>query len=81
MWPGSGCTAPAGRSASRPRARKRPSRRRPRPGAAAELLHLHHSSVSRRIDQIGRAMGIDLTDPTGLFRARLALATWRLLGD
>lgn len=48
---------------------------------AAELLHLHHSSVSRRIDQIGRAMGIDLTDPTGLFRARLALATWRLLGD
>ncbi|WP_040689863.1 PucR family transcriptional regulator [Nocardia vinacea] len=46
---------------------------------AAELLHLHHSSVSRRIDQIGRALGIDLTDPTGLFRARIALATWRLL--
>ncbi|MEV2222575.1 helix-turn-helix domain-containing protein [Nocardia vinacea] len=48
---------------------------------AAELLHLHHSSVSRRIDQIGRALGIDLTDPTGLFRARIALATWRLLDD
>lgn len=46
---------------------------------AAELLHLHHSSVSRRIDQMGRALGIDLTDPTGLFRARIALATWRLL--
>ncbi|MEV6340385.1 helix-turn-helix domain-containing protein [Nocardia vinacea] len=48
---------------------------------AAELLHLHHSSVSRRIDQIGRALGIDLTEPTGLFRARIALATWRLLDD
>jgi hypothetical protein len=46
---------------------------------AAELLHLHHSSVTRRLDQLGKALGIDLTDPTGLTRARLALTTWRLL--
>ncbi|TDV57754.1 PucR family transcriptional regulator [Actinophytocola oryzae] len=48
---------------------------------AAELLHLHHSSVSRRVEQIGKAIGIDLTDPTGLLRARLAITTWRLLAD
>ncbi|GIH94126.1 helix-turn-helix domain-containing protein [Planobispora siamensis] len=46
---------------------------------AADLLHLHHSSISRRVTQIGRTLGIDLTDPVGLTRARLALATWRLL--
>ncbi|GAA4840621.1 helix-turn-helix domain-containing protein [Kitasatospora terrestris] len=46
---------------------------------AAEQLHLHHSSIARRIDQIGRTLGLDLTDPTGLTRARLALTTWRLL--
>ncbi|GAA3988772.1 helix-turn-helix domain-containing protein [Allokutzneria multivorans] len=45
---------------------------------AAELLHLHHSSVARRLDQIGKAVGVDLTAPTGLLRARLALTTWRL---
>ncbi|MFE5482505.1 helix-turn-helix domain-containing protein [Streptomyces sp. NPDC056527] len=48
---------------------------------AADLLHLHHSSVARRIEQIGRTLGIDLTDPTGLTRARLALTAWRLLAD
>jgi DNA-binding PucR family transcriptional regulator len=48
---------------------------------AADLLHLHHSSVARRLDQLGTALGIDLTDPTGLIRARLALTTWRLLND
>ncbi|MFI8961514.1 helix-turn-helix domain-containing protein [Streptomyces sp. NPDC053493] len=48
---------------------------------AAELLHLHHSSVARRLDQLGRAMGLDLTAPAGLTRARLALAAWRLLDD
>lgn len=47
---------------------------------AADLLHLHHSSVSRRLDQIGKTLGIELTEPTGLIRARLALITWRLLG-
>ncbi|MFG2822417.1 PucR family transcriptional regulator [Kitasatospora sp. NPDC048365] len=46
---------------------------------AAEQLHLHHSSIARRIDQIGRTLDLDLTDPTGLTRARLALTTWRLL--
>ncbi|MGW4895143.1 helix-turn-helix domain-containing protein [Kitasatospora sp. NPDC004240] len=48
---------------------------------AADLLHLHHSSVARRIDQIGRTLGIDLTEPAGLTRARLALTAHRLLGD
>jgi sugar diacid utilization regulator len=48
---------------------------------AAERLHLHHSSVSRRLEQIGRALGFDLTDPTGTTRARLASTAWRLLGD
>ncbi|MGW1195438.1 helix-turn-helix domain-containing protein [Streptomyces sp. NPDC002536] len=46
---------------------------------AADLLHLHHSSVSRRLEQIGRTLGIELTEPTGLIRARLALTAWRLL--
>jgi PucR C-terminal helix-turn-helix domain len=46
---------------------------------AADLLHLHHSSVARRLDQIGRALGIELTAPAGPIRAALALTTWRLL--
>ncbi|MFI8913184.1 PucR family transcriptional regulator [Streptomyces sp. NPDC053513] len=46
---------------------------------AAELLHLHHSSIARRLDHIGKALSLDLTAPTGLTRARLALTTWRLL--
>jgi PucR C-terminal helix-turn-helix domain len=48
---------------------------------AADLLHLHHSSVARRIEQIGKTLGIELTGPTGLARARLALTAWRLLDD
>ncbi|QWF77775.1 PucR family transcriptional regulator [Amycolatopsis sp. CA-230715] len=48
---------------------------------AADLLHLHHSSVARRLDQLGKALGIDLTEPTGLVRARLALTAWRLCED
>lgn len=48
---------------------------------AADLLHLHHSSVARRLDQIGEALGIELTDPTGLVRARLALTARRLLEE
>ncbi|GAA3141886.1 helix-turn-helix domain-containing protein [Planomonospora alba] len=48
---------------------------------AADLLHLHHSSVARRIEQIGKALGVELTEPTGLVRARLALTAWRLLDD
>jgi PucR C-terminal helix-turn-helix domain len=48
---------------------------------AADLLHLHHSSVARRLEQIGKTLGIDLTEPTGLTRARLALTAWRLLNN
>jgi sugar diacid utilization regulator len=48
---------------------------------AADLLHLHHSSVARRLDQIGKTLGTDLTEPTGLTRARLALTAWRLLDN
>jgi hypothetical protein len=48
---------------------------------AAERLHLHHSSVARRLDQLGKTLGIDLTEPAGLLRARLALTAWRLLND
>lgn len=46
---------------------------------AAELLHLHHSSVARRLEQIGKTLGIELGDTAGLLRARLGLAAWRLL--
>jgi PucR C-terminal helix-turn-helix domain len=48
---------------------------------AADLLHLHHSSVARRLDQIAKTLGIDLTEPTGLTRASLALTAWRLLNE
>jgi hypothetical protein len=48
---------------------------------AAGLLHLHHSSIARRLDQIGKTLGIDLTEPTGPIRATLALTAWRLLND
>jgi hypothetical protein len=48
---------------------------------AADLLHLHHSSVARRLEQLGQILGIELTEPTGLIRARLALTAWRLLND
>jgi DNA-binding PucR family transcriptional regulator len=48
---------------------------------AADLLHLHHTSVARRIEQIGKTLGIDLIAPVGLTRARVALTTWRLLDD
>jgi sugar diacid utilization regulator len=48
---------------------------------AAEILHLHHSSVARRLEQIGRTLGFELTEPSGLIRAGLALTAWRLLDD
>jgi hypothetical protein len=48
---------------------------------AAEILHLHHSSVARRLEQIGKTVGIELTEPSGLIRAALALTAWRLLND
>ncbi len=46
---------------------------------AADLLHLHHSSVARRLEHIGKTLGVDVTAPTGLMRAGLALTAWRLL--
>ena len=48
---------------------------------AAELLHLHHSSIARRLEQIAKTLDIELTEPTGLIRARLALTAWRLHND
>lgn len=48
---------------------------------AADVLHLHHSSVARRMEQIATALGIDLADPSGPVRARIALTTWRLLDE
>ena len=48
---------------------------------AADLLHLHHTSVARRLEHIGQALDIELTEPAGLTRARLAVTAWRLLGD
>ncbi|MEU4328820.1 helix-turn-helix domain-containing protein [Nonomuraea dietziae] len=35
---------------------------------AADLLHVHHSSVARRLEQIGGAL-TDLPEPAGLVRA------------
>ena len=48
---------------------------------AADLLHLHHSRIARSLDQIGRTLGINLTEPTGSIRARLSRTAWRLLDD
>ncbi|MEV6681076.1 helix-turn-helix domain-containing protein [Streptomyces erythrochromogenes] len=48
---------------------------------AADRLHLHHSSVARRLEQITKTLGIELTQPAGLLRAGLALTAWRLLDD
>ncbi|WP_244943300.1 helix-turn-helix domain-containing protein [Streptomyces inhibens] len=72
--------------------RPRPHRRQPRrPGAletldaycstgslrrAADLLHLHHSSVARRLEQLGKGLDIELTEPTGQVRARLGPVRW-----
>jgi hypothetical protein len=48
---------------------------------AADVLHLHHSSVARRLEQLGKNLGIELSESSGLLRARLALTVWRLLND
>ncbi|MEV0666777.1 PucR family transcriptional regulator [Actinomadura luteofluorescens] len=48
---------------------------------AADHLHLHHSSVARRLEQLAKTLGFELTEPSGLTRARLALTLWRLLDD
>ncbi|MFF8196570.1 helix-turn-helix domain-containing protein [Streptomyces bobili] len=46
---------------------------------AVDLLHLHHSSIARRLEQIAKTLNIELTEPMGLTRARIALTAWRLL--
>ena len=48
---------------------------------AADLLYRHHSSVARRLEQLGKTLGIELTAPAGLVRGRLALTAWRLLNE
>lgn len=48
---------------------------------AAERLHLHHSSVARRLEHIERTLGLSLSEPSGLMRASLAVTAWRLLDD
>jgi sugar diacid utilization regulator len=48
---------------------------------AAGVLNLHHSSVARRLEQIAKILGIELTQPSGLTRASIALTAWRLLKD
>ncbi len=46
---------------------------------AADRLHLHHTSVARRLDQIEEVLGFALAGPAGLTRARLALTARGLL--
>ncbi|WP_327244603.1 helix-turn-helix domain-containing protein [Streptomyces sp. NBC_01320] len=48
---------------------------------AADLPHLHHSSVARRLEPIAKTLGIEPTESTGPMRAGLALTAWRLLND
>ncbi|HEY8338581.1 MAG TPA: helix-turn-helix domain-containing protein, partial [Egibacteraceae bacterium] len=48
---------------------------------AADRLHLHHSSVARRLEHIERALSLSLGEPGGLMRAGLAVTAWRLLQD
>lgn len=48
---------------------------------AAARLHLHHSSVARRLENLGKALGFELTEPAGQMRGMLALAAWRLLAE
>ncbi|GGZ65111.1 hypothetical protein GCM10010387_67660 [Streptomyces inusitatus] len=45
---------------------------------AAELLHLHHSSVAQRASRIERTLGISLSEPHGRQRAQTALLLWQL---
>lgn len=45
---------------------------------AAEALHLHHSSVSYRLEQAEKALDLELDDPKSRLRAQLAVALWRI---
>ncbi|MFW6599149.1 helix-turn-helix domain-containing protein [Propionibacteriaceae bacterium Y2011] len=46
---------------------------------AAAVLHLHHSSVARRLVRLGDRLGFELTSPAGAVRAQLALTAGRLV--
>jgi hypothetical protein len=47
--------------------------------SAAKLLHLHHSSIAKRIRNVERALGYRLTDPLPKGSAYIALLALRLL--
>jgi hypothetical protein len=47
--------------------------------AAAQSLHMHHSSVAARLEQIEQALGWALDTPEGRFRTRLAILAHRLV--
>ena len=47
----------------------------------AQVLYLHHSTVSARLARIEEAMGWDLDDPAERFRAQLALWARRLIHE
>ncbi|WP_061293412.1 helix-turn-helix domain-containing protein [Herbidospora cretacea] len=47
---------------------------------AADLLHLHHSSVARRVAHLGGVLGLDLGEPQARTRITIALTLRRLLG-
>jgi sugar diacid utilization regulator len=46
---------------------------------AAQSLHMHHSSVAARLEQIEQALGWELDTPEGRFRTRLAILAHRLV--
>lgn len=46
---------------------------------AANVLHLHHSSVAHRLRHIETALGVQLSEPTGHLRAQIAAILLRLM--
>lgn len=44
--------------------------------AAAKSLHLHHSSLSTKIDRLEASLGMRIRDPECLYMLRLAVASW-----
>jgi sugar diacid utilization regulator len=44
----------------------------------ASALHMHHSSVSYRVDRISDQLGFDVRSADGRYRARTAHLLWRL---
>lgn len=45
---------------------------------AAEMLHMHHSSATYRVERLSKRLGFDLKEPENKLRARLALTLWQL---